>query len=562
MEQPHIWRAARLLHTVDDSTAAPGQDVDDLEYYLSLLSSSSTERRSKHVIRSLLGAYMLLKKTPGATLLEPVLHYSEYAAEKLDHRDLVLSFDASQSLSGCLAQLSSNSSTHQHGVKICALSFESVSVDHTFSPRQKLFISFLLCQSRRYNPVRDAVAYTLDMPTGWGLSSEVLKDLTATEVISSHEPSLQLPSSGPLPPKNLFGAAGMSVQLCWQHERPSYAGDLDTFISQRHCASPPFEYVNVFYLPTEIVQRRKILLFKNPRLLRRYRALLPRSSLGLSADWCAVLPLLTVYDVIIEDTLEAVRGLRQVLTLMTYKIRRPSRSKAQYLLHLADCQRKAFQDLIAARQFLLEVTKSFAERFGSMSDDDSAKGSINVQPKLADKTLIDLDYLIEALRPPADDVDKLQHSIEKQMNLAQMQRSMILTVLASIFIPLSFTTSYFGMNISTSNNSVSNITFNGNSTASPSIRFQGTQSSNNPVAWEIKYFWIVAIPLIFATIILPLIASPCARWMMKAMDRSHEIYMIAFSILGQLPYHRQWGCVALVVYVVIVYIGFGGMACL
>ena len=64
--------------------------------------------------------------------------------------------------------------------------------------------------------------------------------------------------------------------------------------------------------------------------------------------------------------------------IKTYKIRRPSRSKAQYLLHLADCQRKAFQDLIAARQFLLEVTKSFAERFGSMSDDDSAKGSINV----------------------------------------------------------------------------------------------------------------------------------------------------------------------------------------
>ena len=112
------------------------------------------------------------------------------------------------------------------------------------------------------------------------------------------------------------------------------------------------------------------------------------------------------------------------------------------------------------------------------------------------------------------------------------------------------------MNISTSNNSVSNITFNGNSTASPSIRFQGTQSSNNPVAWEIKYFWIVAIPLIFATIVLPLIASPCARWMMKVMDRSHDIFMIAFSILGQLPYHRQWGCVALVVYVGIVYIGF------
>ena len=112
------------------------------------------------------------------------------------------------------------------------------------------------------------------------------------------------------------------------------------------------------------------------------------------------------------------------------------------------------------------------------------------------------------------------------------------------------------MNISTSNNSVSNITFTGNSTASPSIRFQSTQSSNNPKAWEIKYFWIVAIPLIFATIVLPLIASPCARWIMKIMDKSDHIFMIASSILGQLPYHRQWGCVALIAYVGVLYIAF------
>ena len=146
--------------------------------------------------------------------------------------------------------------------------------------------------------------------------------------------------------------------------------------------------------------------------------------------------------------------------IKAYEIRRPSRSKAQYLLHLGDCQRKALQDLIAARHFLLQVTKSFMGRLASTTDNDSVKGSIDVQPKLASKVLVDLDYLVEALRPLTDEIDKLQHSvsssegnrqgfrqslmvlsqIEKQMNLAQMQRSMILTVLASIFIPLSFAT--------------------------------------------------------------------------------------------------------------------------
>ena len=116
--------------------------------------------------------------------------------------------------------------------------------------------------------------------------------------------------------------------------------------------------------------------------------------------------------------------------------------------------------------------------------------------------------------------------------------------------------SFFGMNISTSSNSVSNITFTGNSTASPSINIQGIQSSNNPMAWEIKYFWIVAMPLIFATIVLPLVASPCARWVMRVMRQSDHIFTIASSILGQFPYHRQWGCLALVTYVGVVYFAF------
>ena len=81
-----LTAVATLLRIVDRNLAAPGQDVDELEYYLSLLSSSSTEKRSKHVISRLLGTYMVLKNIPGAPLLEPVLHYSEYASDKAGKR--------------------------------------------------------------------------------------------------------------------------------------------------------------------------------------------------------------------------------------------------------------------------------------------------------------------------------------------------------------------------------------------------------------------------------------------------------------------------------------------
>ena len=234
MEQLRIWLAARLLHTVNDNTAAPGQDIDDLEYYLSLLSSSSTEKRSKHVIRRLLGTYMVLKKTHGATLLEPVLHYTEYASEKLGKRSSVGSVTAltlrhrrqrpctmfrcfSESIElfstvelyfehssawrqDLVSQHKTSPSNLAETLASSALSFDPVWVGPAFSSRQRLFTRFLLRQSRRYNPVRDAVAYTLDMPTSWGLSSEVLEVLTATETISSCELSLQLPSRGKAPP--------------------------------------------------------------------------------------------------------------------------------------------------------------------------------------------------------------------------------------------------------------------------------------------------------------------------------------------------------------------------
>lgn len=92
MEQLRIRLAATLLRTWDYDVAAPEQDVDELEYYLALLSLSSTEKRSKNVIRRLLGTYSVLKKTPGATVLEPVLHYTEYGSDRLGERSAVETF--------------------------------------------------------------------------------------------------------------------------------------------------------------------------------------------------------------------------------------------------------------------------------------------------------------------------------------------------------------------------------------------------------------------------------------------------------------------------------------
>lgn len=118
----------------------------------------------------------------------------------------------------------------------------------------------------------------------------------------------------------------------------------------------------------------------------------------------------------IPSTLRCSIRLIREIPIQLYEIRRPSRSKAQFLLHLGDCQRKASDDLIVARQFLLEVTNSFAERSGSMSDDGSTKGSFNVKPKLAGNIFMDLDYLIEALKPLSDEIERLQLSVRSSGN--------------------------------------------------------------------------------------------------------------------------------------------------
>lgn len=83
----------RLVVWIDVVTLL-GQDVDELEYYLTLLSSLSTGKRSQNVIRRLLGTYSVLKKTPGATILEPVLHYSEYGLDESGKRSVVETYKA------------------------------------------------------------------------------------------------------------------------------------------------------------------------------------------------------------------------------------------------------------------------------------------------------------------------------------------------------------------------------------------------------------------------------------------------------------------------------------
>jgi CorA-like Mg2+ transporter protein len=61
----------------------------------------------------------------------------------------------------------------------------------------------------------------------------------------------------------------------------------------------------------------------------------------------------------------------------------------------------------------------------------------------------DLRYFRDQFTRIAAEIKELQQTIHEHLHLTQNRRNFILTVLAAVYLPLSFATSFFGMNIST-----------------------------------------------------------------------------------------------------------------
>lgn len=273
----------------------------------------------------------------------------------------------------------------------------------------------------------------------------------------------------------LFDKTDTKYDMRWQSGLLAYTNDVNVYVWQPHLNTIPSEHYNsiTIIFPTNIAlsvpavspSHRMLIVANPPALMPRF--LDTQDAFIKSTDtthaWDAGHERLRIFVVflvwIVEDSSDVVdqmdSRISEMVTLFrsscclpnTYSNtnsnvqmykgrRRPTRSKIQYLVHLDDCRRLAIKNLWHAKT-MADKAKSAVKantfccnRAGSQ---DKAK-ALEVLSGFQD----DIIFLIGKFEVLEKALLIAREQIKEQMELAQGQRALILTIAAALFIPLGF----------------------------------------------------------------------------------------------------------------------------
>lgn len=158
-------------------------------------------------------------------------------------------------------------------------------------------------------------------------------------------------------------------------------------------------------------------------------------------------------------------------------------------------------------------------------------------------------------------IDELRKMCNDQLNLSSIQRQTVLAILAALYLPLAYASSVFGMNISSdslgysnanltalfdtllpSNANTSNLTTSNSSMSIPgTLDFTRLSLNETKVLleavsdggnhnWDFKWYWVIVVPLVFGSIVFPLIAGGILRFVMQSLHKYH-LYWRAMGIV-------------------------------
>ncbi|KAL8764719.1 MAG: hypothetical protein Q9209_007915, partial [Squamulea sp. 1 TL-2023] len=207
--------------------------------------------------------------------------------------------------------------------------------------------------------------------------------------------------------------------------------------------------------------------------------------------------------------------------LQTYAGRKsPENEKLYFLLHFGDCCSHASSGLAQATTFL---EKRLRDQFLRASQGEGLDEPLETW---FGQALQDIGTLRGQLGEIETQISATRIMIKDQLDLRTGRRTALVGVLAAIYIPFAFLSSLFGMNIkdpiwgpiipqgfehelsdnsSALDNSTTAIARNQTEAITSAI------STSGAYLWSFKIYWIIAAPVTFVTILLPLVAGPTAR---------------------------------------------------
>ncbi|KAK2805337.1 hypothetical protein FQN50_006238 [Emmonsiellopsis sp. PD_5] len=382
----------------------------------------------------------------------------------------------------------------------------------------------------------------------WEIGRKIIHDLLTTKPCATPLWRIHLPSDNACAgqPKNAqsspraycLSAEDFYLELEWPRYFPEYVNDLFVYVWQPFSKHPELEYAKIRLFGTPEA-RQAIVILKSDTVLCRLRDSYGSSTRG--CDYSGWTPadrvmqyLILIFGELRLDAVDLINNTSSFLEYMTYEGRRkPSTGKLQYLLHLSDYQQSGVDCCQKAMFTISNLSESFSRPLTSVE---------TLQLGLLEEIRQDLNYLQTEFENTKEKVLDLRQALKGQLDLTQMHRTYLLTLLVGLYVPISFVSTYFGMNITDqSSNSMytrGKISSNdaqglsnqtsllpglnatsqvANSSVPNLMHFLGPQNismitfQRGAQTWDLDSFWKASIPLAVGTIFLPLIVGSLVR---------------------------------------------------
>ncbi|KAI5242803.1 hypothetical protein E4T43_04549 [Aureobasidium subglaciale] len=386
----------------------------------------------------------------------------------------------------------------------------------------------------------------LQVALAWDLLSPIIP--FSHDPVSVQPPS-QLPSStAPTNNMMLFETSEERFTLRWQRTVMSYKDDLHVYVWQPHLRSGPRTYYSATVVSPRVTQcvplHRRLIMCVEPTCLLSRLAARGRHTSGVSLKtshrWNATHE---VFDIVM-DLFEVMAGDTHLfLTELQRKCRRT------YLLHLDDCRILGIKDVVTNAATLGRLRLAmWNARFCCKAQNDS-----QAIKRAIEDTQTDLQYLREELILLEKIISTGKDQIMEQMSLAQGQRTLILTVAAALFIPMSFIAAIFGMNVSQPlfpklhHTKLQSKTLPTTSSLLAASEEDSKEAEPPQHFWTMTLFLQLALPLTAGVILVPLLIGPIIRLLVQTSAHYRpywRIWLMLFAsvfliVLAVLPSLRH-----------------------
>ncbi|KAJ5375141.1 hypothetical protein N7517_007147, partial [Penicillium concentricum] len=444
-----------------------------------------------------------------------------------------LIFEKYDTWSACFERLRSSTEKAENALEICLITSDTTNLGRVFSFIHRVFLLDHDRLQQAYSVPSQMVIRILQRQ--WRLRDETMTEIT--ESVCAKD--LSLPAWQPKLPSHrnkaeIEGYLQVPLKFAFRWiDAPYYTTDLSVYVFRPYGKPPQVKTLDIILTSMEYeqIQRAIVVVNSHNTLAELRRDFLPQVFQQDVAGLPYVMRLVRVVCAKITD--ELVNFLTKAcddINYMAYEGRlRPSGSKMQYLRHLEDCHRAA-KDCCQKNRCTLQVLLNEVNFIVGPRTDDEV--SLINELKMATN---DLDYLHDEVESSLQRILGVCRDIREQLDFLQIRRTSILGILAGLYLPLAFVSSFLGMNINQYTQlqpSWHNAThIDPTNPENRTISHSEIVDSGANQSWSLENFFEIAVPLMVGTILVPLVIGSIIRMFLQALGRGRTWWRLLFPFL-------------------------------